>query len=185
MLFRGGLTSVDVEGLISDQEAMTVYAYFGRAIYVSNILEHSVVNAIFVLKLLPKIRDFGSIDAWGDAVDDFFKLKFEKTFGNLLRELESCNRVTPATMMLLWDAKKVRDFLAHHFNREKSDLFFSQSGRHELIKECENAVRLLDAVDGDLEKEIAPIREALGVDDQWLEDRYREGIERLLKETEK
>lgn len=178
-MIQNGYDTEDIDDLLSDEDAKELYAYFGRAIYVSNILEHGIVNALFVIQLLPRIRDFNSQNEWGDAVEDFFSSQFEMTLGQLANKLEKTGIISVETIEIIMNSKIVRNFLVHHFNRENADQFYSKTGRNELKDECSNAVKVFDIANTLLDEEIAPMRSLYGIDQGWLENKYREGIERL------
>ena len=172
-----------VDQLLSDEQAKDIYANFGRAIYAANILEHGIANALFVLKLLPKMRDFNSITEWGDAVESFFATCFEKTFGSLAKDLYGIGVIPPETIDLIQSTVTVRNFLVHHFNRENAHLFYTDEGRAELREQCTNALRLFDIADTELEAIIAPVRAEHGVDNAWLQQKYQDSLKSLLGES--
>jgi hypothetical protein len=46
---------------------------------------------------------------------------------------------------LLTEALKKRNFLTHHFFRERAELFMSRHGREKMIQELERAQKIFDA----------------------------------------
>ena len=63
----------------------------------------------------------------------------------------------------LRDAKKRRDFLGHHYFRERAVEFSNRAGRDKMIAELNNDGGIFEAIDRELYAELAPIREKLGM----------------------
>jgi hypothetical protein len=151
-----------------------VYARFGLAMYMSQVLEHGIVNALLVLQFFATRTQYSKIETWQSAFDKFYDDQFAKTFGNLLRALSSLKALPPLIIQKLEKSKTTRDFLAHSFFRQNDFKFLTQDGRLEMIDFCENAVEEFKAVDNDLESFCAPIRQQFGITDDWIEKRYQE-----------
>jgi hypothetical protein len=63
----------------------------------------------------------------------------------------------------LRDAKKRRDFLWHHYFREKAAEFSNRTGRDKMIAELHNDGNMFEAIDRDLYAELAPVGVKLGM----------------------
>lgn len=139
-----------------------VYARFGLAVYQAQVLEHGVVNAIIMLRMLPDIFNYADRVAWEEALDLAYNTEFEKTFGNLLRALDILSAPV-AILDRLRGAKSVRDRLVHRFFREHDESFFSQAGRALMIAECEAAINSFESADSGLEEFMWPLCERYGL----------------------
>lgn len=168
MSFTAGYSAFNVADLLEDEQAKEAFAHFGLAIHVSNILEHAIVNALLIFEMLPTMTSYKNSDEWSGAIDEFFDNKFSLTFGNLLKQLLAKGKLSGDLVEMLESAKTVRDYLVHHFQRESSELFFSQSGRESIIQQCEHAVALFKQTDVELDLEMLPIRKAMGFDEDWF-----------------
>ena len=179
MKLRAAYSGAGLSDTLDDADAKELFAHFGLAIHVANILEYGMLHALFILEMLPQVQDFKSTEAWGLAHDEFFEKGFKDTYGDLLKRLERTKKVSAEMMLMLSRAKDTRNFLVHHFQRESSDLIFSSNGRAAVIDECIAAVGLFDDADKRLYAELAPIRKKLGLDDVWFETRVREQMDKF------
>jgi len=117
---------------LTDDEAKELYAHFGRAFYHSNVLEHGVVNAIYVLDVLKKREGAETRDEWEALADKHFIGSFAKTLGRLKNELTQHRERSLTLASIITDLGKCvkeRNFLAHHFWREHATHWFTRKGR--------------------------------------------------------
>ena len=185
MKFTAGYSAFEVEDLLEDEQAKEAFAHFGLAIHVSNILEHAVVNALLIFELLPTITSFNDRADWSIAVDKFFDEKFSFTFGTLLKQLLGKDELSSDLVEMLESAKVVRNYLVHHFQRETSELFFSQTGRESIVQQCQNAVDLFKQTDVELEQEMLPIRKAMGFDEDWFVEATEAAMQAMVAAAER
>ncbi len=151
----------------------TVFAHFGLAIYLSQVLEHAIVNAMVCVDMLPKRSNPPiSQDAWAIKVDSFMDRHFENTLGTMINNLKGIMNIPDEIETILSSALKKRNFLAHHYFRERSDEFMSQRGRDQMIRELENAQSLFKQADEILDKLIKPLRERYGLGDEQIEKAF-------------
>ena len=64
-----------------------VYSRYGLAMYLAQVLEHSMVNAVIIVRMLPAMREHADRSTWEDAFDGAYDAELAKTFGNMLRAL--------------------------------------------------------------------------------------------------
>lgn len=155
----------------SDEDSVQireVYSRYGLAMYQAQVLEHGMVNAVIVARMLPKMRDHSDRSAWEDAFDRAYDVELAKTFGNMLRALEPLE-LPEGLIGRLRVAKSERDRLAHRFFREHDEDFLSRSGRTVMIAECEDAIEMFTVIDADLEEHMRPQRERHGITSEWIE----------------
>ncbi len=145
-----------------------VYSRYGLAMYQAQVLEHGIVNAVIVARMLPKMRDHSDRPAWEDAFDRAYDVELTKTCGNMLRALESL-KLPEELIDRLRVAKIERDRLAHRFFREHDEDFLGRTGRTVMIAECEDAIEIFTAIDADLEEHMRPQRERHGITSEWIE----------------
>ncbi|WP_168727376.1 hypothetical protein [Sphingomonas sp. CCH10-B3] len=162
---------------VSDPESALireVYARYGLAMYMAQVLEHAIVNALLVLRFLPTRPVHNSKESWESAFDDFYVGEFGKTFGNMLKTLDSLCILPPEIILKLRAAKSTRDMLAHSFFRDHDLQFITQSGRVAMIDVCEAAIAEFKAADDELDAFCAPFRLRFGMTDEWIDQKFRE-----------
>lgn len=139
-----------------NSQVKDVYAHFGLAMYLAQCLEHGIVNALLVAKLLPneliQARTAGSISLpdFEQRFDVFMDEHFKMTMGGLISRLRTATALSPTFEAECLKAKDMRNFLAHHFFRERSEEFISKVGRTGMLAELEEAQRLFERVDENL-----------------------------------
>jgi hypothetical protein len=146
----------------------TVYAHFGLAIYVSQVLEHGLANALLVCDLVPRAGKVATPETWPEKVDSFYEAQFKRTLGSLVHRLREVTRVPPDLEKLLGQALEKRNWLSHHYFRERAMEFLSESGRDRMIAELEEARDLFDAADKALDAVVRPIRQRYGYSEEML-----------------
>src|SRR4051794_16451774 len=135
-----------------------VYSRFGLAMYLAQVLEHGIVNALLVLSLLPTMKGFADRTSWDAAFDRFYDAELGRTLGNMIRALEQTG-VMPADLIEKLRAAKVhRDHLAHRFFREHDLDFMTSQGRSRMIAECEDRMELFQSLDREVEAIVSPQR---------------------------
>jgi hypothetical protein len=153
-----------------DEHVKEVYARFGLALYFAQVLEHGIVNALVILDLIPSRRHTArSAAEWGDVVDQFMSQHFEDTMGRMIRDLRAVTNVPQDLEGLLRDALKRRNWLAHHFFRERASEFMSARGRDLMIREVEECRAAFELADERLDQIVRPVRIGAGLTDQMLE----------------
>lgn len=163
-----------VEDSLSEQ-VKEVYANFGLAIYQAQCLEHGIANALVYIDLVPNRRRLAKdADEWAALVDSFMSSNFELTLGQMIRRLKEVTTVAPELEGQLSAALARRNWLAHHYFRERSETFLTSAGRATMLVELEAAQEVISRADVSLEATIKPAREKLGFTDELLEATYAE-----------
>ncbi len=163
-----------------DEHVKAVYAHFGLAVYLAQVLEHGLVNALVFLELIPN-RAGNPVPRkqWETEVDSFLERNFETTLGKMIRSLKAVTPIPSDLETVLTDALTKRNFLAHHFFRERSDEFMSQEGRERMIEELQNAQALFDAADTKLSEATKSAREKYGFTDERAEQFLEEHLSKI------
>jgi len=169
---RGAIWPTSDEDSVQIRE---VYSRFGLAMYQAQVLEHGMVNAVIIARMLPRMRDHSDRLAWEDAFDRAYDVELAKTFGNMLCALEALE-LPKELIDRLRVAKIERDRLAHRFFREHDEDFLGSTGRTVMIAECEDAIEMFTVIDADLEEHMRPQRERHGITTEWIEGRLAAAI---------
>jgi hypothetical protein len=172
------------------EHTKTVFAHFGRAYYMANVFETGLAIAIVQLEFLTgvaeRIRregretfDRGRYEADFDAFTDG---QHAKTLGNLLKRVSGLASLPAHLQTLVAEVKAKRDFLAHHYFRERAEQFASRRGRDRMIEELVAAMAVFDAADTALEAFLELHCSSLGLTKERFEARVAEYLKSLRDE---
>jgi hypothetical protein len=156
----------------SDQIRDT-YAYFGLAVYMAQVLEHGLVNAMLVASIAGGKRLSPS------DVDAFMDKKFELTLGRLIRDLRAHITVDNSLAEVLALALEKRNWLAHAYFRERADDLMTEHGRLAMMVELQSARDSFKVADDKLDEIVRPLRDRLGMTEEKIEAEMR----RVLSEA--
>ena len=148
-----------------------VFAYFGRAYYEAGVLETGLAIALMQIDFLSRVRDQYLTDRgksfdraqYESEFDRFMENQHAQTLGNLIKRVSALPELSDSLKERIKDAKRRRDFLGHHYFRERAVDFSNRTGRDRMIAELHNDGDMFEAIDRDLYAELAPIRAKLGV----------------------
>jgi hypothetical protein len=156
----------------SDQIRDT-YAHFGLALYMAQVLEHGLVNAMVIARLANGER-LSPTD-----VDSFMDQKFELTLGRLIRDLRVHIPVQDSLAQLLAGALKKRNWLAHAYFRDHSLDFMTDAGRAAMITELQEAKDYFKTADRSLDAAVRPLRDRIGFSDDRIEAESQRALSEL------
>ena len=153
------------------------FAYFGRAYYMANVFEAGLAIAIMQLDFLAEIKkqflanDRKNFDRaeYEAKFDAFMDKQHAQTLGNLIKNAKQFTSIPPDFHTDLSDVKAQRDFIAHHFFRERSVEFASRRGKDSMIEELQSAHDLFTRVDRKLDSIMEPLRRKLGFNDEMIQ----------------
>jgi hypothetical protein len=152
-----------------------VYAHFGLSIYLAQVFEHGIVNALVYADLVPRrAGKVSSKEQWASEFDIFMEGNFEHTLGKLIKIFQNHVTTPVALEQTLKETLKLRNFLAHGFFRERAVEFVSFQGREKMLKELERAQQQFERADKELEAVVRPFRLKIGFTDERLEKAYEE-----------
>ena len=155
-----------------------VYARFGLALYMSQVLEHGIVNALVVLDLIPNRRHtVRSKSEWEMLVDDFMEGRFKKTMGTLIKSLKAIRHIPPELENEMREALHQRNWLAHGFFRDRSTDFGSYTGREKMLTEVDAARDLFSRIDDALEEIMNPLWHKAGITQEIFDQAYQKILE--------
>src|SRR5262245_57057448 len=94
-----------------------VYAHFGLALYMAQVLEHGLVNAMVAGQMPAPAR------VTRQQIDVFMESQFDEALGKLIQNLRRHVLVTDELNQSLLHALKTRNWLAHRYFRERAREF--------------------------------------------------------------
>ncbi len=154
----------------AEETTKEVYARFGLAMYYAQVLEHGLVNAMVCLQLLPNMRAIAhDHEQWSVVIDGFMDRQFETTLGRMIRAFREGSDIPPDLERLLRRALEKRNWLTHHYFRERADAFLTHAGRLRMLEELEAVRQLIEDADRALDSFVKPVRERYGITDEWIE----------------
>lgn len=154
----------------TDEELIReVYSRYGLAMYMAQVLEHGMVNAVIIMHTLDTRRSHADEESWLVAFDAAYESGLAKTYGNMLRQLETLNGFPPDLLARLRAAKEDRDVLAHRFFRQNDVAFLNPRGRTAMIVWCEDRIELFKALSDEVDAFLEPIQERHGISKEWIE----------------
>jgi hypothetical protein len=166
---------------LSVEESKEIFANFGLAIHVSNVLESAILNTIFLIELVPNRHQYPSAESWPEAVDHFFDVGHQLTLGNLVKRITDLDVLNADEVETLNDCTKVRNHLAHRFMREQAEFIYSVNGRQQIISSCENAVALFEVAHNQIGRVTEEQMQRLGIDAVLFEKKINQGMKELIE----
>jgi hypothetical protein len=122
-----------------DDQVKSVFACFGRALYLANVVEIGLVLSLLQVDFFSAAKaealsgakfDRGKFNSDFDA---FMDKHFAQTMGNLVKRVEAFAALGEKLKVRIRDAKNRRDYLSHHFWREQAEQFGTSKGREAMI----------------------------------------------------
>jgi|SRR5271166_657069 len=147
-----------------------VFAYFGRAYYTANLFETGLAIAL-------KREGVHSLDRYETEFDTFMKKQHAQTLGNLLKRFEKHNTADTKLKTMLAEAKDKRDFIAHHYFRERAEEFATRVGRDSMIAELDASTTVFDEADEAIQAVVAPRLASIGVSVEHMESHIKRYVE--------
>ena len=169
----------------ANEQTKEVYAQFGLAVYLAQVLEHAIVNAMVYLDLIPsKARKVPDAAAWAKIFDEFMEGRFKETLGRLIRMLNALITIPLDLNELLADSLRRRNWLMHAYFRERAEMFMTELGRDSMLSELQDIQGLLDRTERALDCAMAPIRQRYGFTDDRLAAYYDEYLRKIRDDEE-
>lgn len=170
-----------------DPQIVETFARFGRAIYMANVVELGLAQALLQIEFLTPVREKAIKEQgknfdpkkFSAEFDDSMKERFKDLMGTLtLRASQHEVVFDVALQKRMTEAKLRRNFLAHNYWRESGEKFMTKDGRAEMIEELSKDAHTFEKLSDDIRAATRPVREKLGVN----EDALNEGVEKRLGE---
>ncbi len=150
----------------TSEETKEVYARFGLAYYMGEVLHRGLCN-LFVLTRFP---DIGGITR--PRVEELLSEAYSTTLGRIINLL-ALDLPEDLTQRLRSGVEH-RNFLAHHFWFERIHLMPTSEGMASLVRELALYTDEFEALDGEVEKCAAKYRSRLPVSDELMARAYAE-----------
>jgi len=139
-----------------------VYAKYGVAMYFAQCLETELVNLLVALKL--KDRD----KITRSDIDSFMEENYKKTLGRLIQSLKKAMKIPENLEIELAELLNIRNYLAHHYFRDKAIDFVNKDGRQNMLSELELIISKLVNGDKKISSIVSVIREQYGITEEMI-----------------
>ncbi|MFC8222399.1 hypothetical protein ACFUTY_30060 [Streptomyces sp. NPDC057362] len=157
----------------------TLYALFGLAIYKANVLEHTLVNTLAIARLITAEEQGERLirDPWAQG--------FKDMMGKLIRRAEPYVSAYPEVVDDLTNSLKQRNFLVHHFWRERIQETITESSRAKMCADLKADCRLFTQTDERLtERVFDPLARKRGITPEMIEAQYEKERREAMKRYE-
>jgi hypothetical protein len=159
------------------EHSKEVYAYFGLAYYQSGVIESGIANALLYGEFLPgwkaRIEQEGKTNfdrkVYEAEFDAYLESRFAQSMGNLIARLDRVYTIPVELKQVIKEGKALRDFLAHHFFRERATDFVTRAGRDRMIAELNGMVEKFHDMDVRIQRLTEPVMRDLGIRDDVLQ----------------
>ncbi len=159
-----------------DPQIVELFARYGRAAYMANVLEDGLVLALMQIKFMQTKEDF--IKAKGKGFDrakiaaewDAYEKKQRKEMMGKLRQLvEESADFSDELKARIKTANERRNYLIHHYWREQAFTMQTNEGRAKMIEEVSADADTFEKLAADIHEAMKPVREKLGLKDEALD----------------
>jgi hypothetical protein len=137
-----------------------LYARFGLAYYHAEVLHRGLCNLYCASQIPPD----GPVTR--PRVEEHLRRAFETTLGQLLLKLQPI--LPPTLVPKLERAVERRNFLAHHFWYERSNLMMSLRGVEDLVNELAEDTELFSQLDTEIEELFRTLHSRVGLTPEIL-----------------
>ena len=158
-----------------DEHVKEVYAHFGLAIYLAQVLEHGIVNALVYCDLFPHRKPYHTRDDF----DLFMDKNFAKTMGQLISSFKQFVPIPPDFESLLIETRDKRNWLAHRYFRERAKDLIKEDGREKMTAELRESQNLFKKTDHVLGEVTRPLRERFGFTDEKLKKHLYDYLDKI------
>jgi hypothetical protein len=188
-LNRNSMRAQDNDLTDEGWDVRETFAYFGCAYYMASCLEvglaHALMYGEFMIQereklLATKGKGFDQT-RYEDDFDAFMDKHFQQTMGGVIRRVVALPDIDEGLKKRIQEARERRNFLAHHYWRERSIKFATPQGRNEMREELATDRDMFTQMDRDLDAAMKPVRAKLRISDEMLE-RYTEKMMQQIKD---
>ncbi len=133
-----------------------IFAYYGRTMYLAQVIEKGIMNLIVVSQHKHGINK--------TRYDEILHEKSSMTFGQLKREIKDLDFFSDLELELIEEFHKKRDFLAHSFWWERAVEFYDEKLQHKLLNELDKLTEFLDSLNELVENKTKPFIDKHNID---------------------
>ena len=155
-----------------------VFAFFGLVAYSAQVLEHAALNLALVLRL-PSVDQITKED-----FDKLYQHFSRKTFGGLISAARGVVEVTERQEKVLKDAVDLRNYITHHYFRDRAEDFVSVAGQREMKGEIQQFIAQLTEADQVLTSLYQPLWDKYGVTEEYIQTQMQ-ALARQAEERDK
>ena len=143
-----------------------LYAFFGLTFFHAQVLEQGIVNLAVALQA----RGIGGVTA-GEVLELYQGLE-GRTFGNVLNAARGLMAIPDSLDHDLEQARRHRNYLAHHFFVDHDCDLLSESGRNGMIDELHSILTFILRVDAECDRVWMTAWGALGLSQAWFDQEF-------------
>lgn len=148
----------DLDALDEAEQTREVYAWAGLALYYAQVFEQGMIHTVYAGQIVN-----GTITAEFNTADAFRRVVDSQTAGTILKRLKQHVTLDTESDDMCAEALRLRNFLAHHFFSDRSELFFSQQGRRLMLEELRAMTQVFGQVDRHLQAVMIDMHERVGL----------------------
>jgi hypothetical protein len=165
-----------------------LFAYFGRAVYMANVLETALAQTLLQVEYMTRVRaeyvrtkgkDFDR-KKHEDEFDTYFEEQLSKTMGQLGKLVKAFPDLSDELKGRIEEAIKRRNFLIHDYWREAGYMFETEDGRAKMIAELSNDIDTFEKLAQDIMEATKPVRARLGISEETLNERVEDRMADLM-----
>ena len=145
-----------------------VFAFFGLVAYSAQVLEHAALNLALVLRL-PAVDQMTKQD-----FDKLYQSLTRKTFGGLISSAREVVEITEQQEEALKGAVDLRNYITHHYFRDRAEDFVSVAGQKEMKEEMQEFVARLTEAEQVLTSLYQPLWDKYGVTDEHIQTQMQD-----------
>ncbi len=174
---------------LEDADLTELFAHFGRAVFMGNVVETMLATALLQIEFMKGVRDEFirtkgvNFDPkkYEHDFDRYQKEQFSQTMGALKKRLDRLSGFDEKLKKRISDATDRRNFLVHHYWRESSTRFLTESGRARMIHELSNDCNVFENLEQDIKDATKPIRKEFGIKEEELDARVERQMANIMK----
>lgn len=153
-----------------------VFAYFGRAAYMANVLEVALAQTLLQVEYMTNLRatvlkdqgkDFNRAK-YENEFDEYYEKQLGKTMGELVKKVEEFPDLNDEMKRRIKDGLARRNHLTHNYWREQAYKFVTAEGRAEMLAELSKDADTFEKLASDIMEATQAVRKRLGISEEEL-----------------
>ncbi|WP_230192856.1 hypothetical protein [Paenibacillus sp. CECT 9249] len=178
MMINGckGMMALSSESYDESRHSREVYAYFGLAVYYSQVLEHQLSHMIVLLR-----HSQGTVPTERD-LELLFERTRNNTLGQLILELKHSYRLKDNDLQELFEVLRTRNYIVHDYFKVRINDSFTRAGRDRMIRELIEFKNMAASANEKMQHYTKALYGKLGYAQSDVEEEVRRLRESLLLE---
>ena len=132
-----------------------IYGFVGYALFLAQVLEGALEQAIQIFVLFPEKKDEiseiskrQSLEEWNSFIEENDLSQKEKMLGRLLSKIRSSNTLSNDVLSSIEEARKCRNYVAHQYFKDKIASLYNEPGQDAAIRSLgEICMKIKTAID--------------------------------------